>query len=143
MYRRNERARQRTEAARLSAAADRAYKRAVDGGIGLATAKRFVDEGAYVFITGRRHAELSAAVNEIGTNLTGVRGDTSNLGDLDRLFGDRYDHYPCTHFADRCPRCGHLDPDYAEGTKLHRCHLPYRDRGYGVERHRSFHPLIP
>src|SRR5438094_6443537 len=55
-------------------------------GIGLATAKRFVNEGAYVFITGRREAELSAAVNEIGKNVTGVQGDVSNLADLDRLF---------------------------------------------------------
>jgi len=55
-------------------------------GIGLATAKQFVNEGAYVFITGRRHPELAAAVNEIGRNVTGVQGDVSNLGDLDRLF---------------------------------------------------------
>jgi len=55
-------------------------------GIGLATAKRFVDEGAYVFITGRREPELNAAVKEIGENATGVQGDVANLGDLDRLF---------------------------------------------------------
>jgi NAD(P)-dependent dehydrogenase (short-subunit alcohol dehydrogenase family) len=55
-------------------------------GIGLATAKQFVNEGAYVFITGRRHPELAAAVKEIGRNVTGVQGDVSNLGDLDRLF---------------------------------------------------------
>jgi NAD(P)-dependent dehydrogenase (short-subunit alcohol dehydrogenase family) len=55
-------------------------------GIGLATAKRFVDEGAYVFITGRREPELNAAVKEIGENVTGVQGDVANLGDLDRLF---------------------------------------------------------
>jgi NAD(P)-dependent dehydrogenase (short-subunit alcohol dehydrogenase family) len=55
-------------------------------GIGLATAKRMVDEGAYVFITGRREPELAAAVKEIGRNLTAVRGDVSNLDDLDRLF---------------------------------------------------------
>jgi NAD(P)-dependent dehydrogenase (short-subunit alcohol dehydrogenase family) len=57
-----------------------------NGGIGLATARRFVDEGAYVFVTGRRDAELTAAVTEIGSNVTGVQGDVSNLGDLDRLF---------------------------------------------------------
>jgi NAD(P)-dependent dehydrogenase (short-subunit alcohol dehydrogenase family) len=57
-----------------------------NGGIGLATAKRFVNEGAYVFITGRRDPELAQAVEEIGRNVTGVRGDVSNLGDLDRLF---------------------------------------------------------
>lgn len=55
-------------------------------GIGLATAKRFVEEGAYVFITGRREPELAAAVREIGRNVTAVQGDVSNLGDLDRLF---------------------------------------------------------
>jgi NAD(P)-dependent dehydrogenase (short-subunit alcohol dehydrogenase family) len=57
-----------------------------NSGIGLATAKLFVNEGAYVFMTGRRNAELSAAVKEIGRNVTGVQGDVSNLGDLDRLF---------------------------------------------------------
>jgi len=57
-----------------------------NSGIGLATAKQFVNEGAYVFITGRRHPELAAAVKEIGRNVTGVQGDVSNLGDLDRLF---------------------------------------------------------
>jgi len=55
-------------------------------GIGLATAKRFVNEGAYVFITGRRNAQLTAAVKEVGKNVTSVQGDASNLGDLDRLF---------------------------------------------------------
>src|SRR3989440_529575 len=57
-----------------------------NGGIGLATAKQFVNEGAYVFITGRRAPELAAGVKEIGRNVTGVPGDMSNLGDLDRLF---------------------------------------------------------
>ena len=55
-------------------------------GIGLATAKQFANEGAYVFISGRRHPELAAAVKEIGRTVTGVQGDVSNLGDLDRLF---------------------------------------------------------
>src|SRR5713226_882957 len=55
-------------------------------GIGLATAKAFVNEGAYTFITGRREAELAAAVKEIGRNVTGIQGDVSNLGDLERLF---------------------------------------------------------
>src|SRR5580704_17618464 len=58
-----------------------------NGGIGLATAKRFVAEGAYVFITGRREGELAAAVKHIGRNVTAVQGDVSNLDDLDRLFG--------------------------------------------------------
>ena len=57
-----------------------------NSGIGLATAKLFVNEGAYVFITGRRDSELATAVKEIGTNVTGVQGDVSNLNDLDRLF---------------------------------------------------------
>src|ERR1700722_8571397 len=56
-----------------------------NSGIGLATAKQFVNEGAHVFITGRRDPELAVAVKEIGRNVTGVRGDVSNLGDLDRL----------------------------------------------------------
>src|SRR6201998_1223647 len=57
-----------------------------NSGIGLATAKQFVNEGAYVFITGRRDPELAAAVKAIGGNVTGVQGDVSNLGDLDCLF---------------------------------------------------------
>jgi len=57
-----------------------------NSGIGLATAKRFVNEGAYVFTTGRRDAALAGAVREIGKNVTGVQGDVSNLDDLDRLF---------------------------------------------------------
>jgi len=57
-----------------------------NSGIGLATAKQFVNEGAYVYISGRRDTELAAAVREIGENVTGIQGDVSNLGDLDRLF---------------------------------------------------------
>ena len=57
-----------------------------NSGIGLATAKLFVSEGAYVFITGRRDPELAAAVKEIERNVSGIQGDVSNLGDLDRLF---------------------------------------------------------
>jgi NAD(P)-dependent dehydrogenase (short-subunit alcohol dehydrogenase family) len=58
-----------------------------NSGIGLATAQRFVSEGAYVFIIGRRQSELDAAVKHIGkNNVTGVRGDVSNLADLDRLY---------------------------------------------------------
>jgi NAD(P)-dependent dehydrogenase (short-subunit alcohol dehydrogenase family) len=55
-------------------------------GIGLATAKRFVAEGAYVFITGRRQAELDAAAAEIGNSACGIRGDVSKLPDLDRIY---------------------------------------------------------
>ncbi len=55
-------------------------------GIGLATAHRFVQEGTYVFITGRRQNELDKAVKQIGRNVVGVQGDVSNLADLDRLY---------------------------------------------------------
>src|SRR5580698_9802415 len=54
--------------------------------IGLATAKRFVKEGAYVFITGRRQAELDSAISLLGKNATAIQGDVSNLDDLDRLY---------------------------------------------------------
>jgi NAD(P)-dependent dehydrogenase (short-subunit alcohol dehydrogenase family) len=57
-----------------------------NSGIGLATAKRFVAEGAYIFITGRRQAELDAAVKKIGENVAGVQGDVAKLADLDRLY---------------------------------------------------------
>jgi NAD(P)-dependent dehydrogenase (short-subunit alcohol dehydrogenase family) len=57
-----------------------------NSGIGLATAKQFVKEGAYVFITGRREPQLAAAAKEIGKNVTGVQGDVANLDDLDCLF---------------------------------------------------------
>jgi NAD(P)-dependent dehydrogenase (short-subunit alcohol dehydrogenase family) len=55
-------------------------------GLALASAARFVEEGAYVFITGRRQEALDEAVKLIGRNVTGVRGDAANLADLDRLF---------------------------------------------------------
>jgi len=57
-----------------------------NSGIGLATAHRFAEEGAHVFITGRRQNELDAAVRQIGKQATGVQGDVSNLADLDRLY---------------------------------------------------------
>jgi NAD(P)-dependent dehydrogenase (short-subunit alcohol dehydrogenase family) len=57
-----------------------------NSGIGLATAQRFVQEGAYVFITGRRQSELDKAVKQIGKNVRGVQGDVSNLADHDRLY---------------------------------------------------------
>jgi NAD(P)-dependent dehydrogenase (short-subunit alcohol dehydrogenase family) len=57
-----------------------------NSGIGLATAKRFVAEGAYVFITGRRQEQLDAAVKEIGHDVFGVQGDVAKLADLDRLY---------------------------------------------------------
>src|SRR5213075_2008764 len=64
-------------------------------GIGLATAQRFVAEGAYVYITGRRQSELDTAVRQIGRNVTAVQGDVSNLADLDRLYAtvpQKHDH---------------------------------------------------
>jgi NAD(P)-dependent dehydrogenase (short-subunit alcohol dehydrogenase family) len=57
-----------------------------NSGIGLATARRFAEEGAHVFITGRRQAELDAAVKRIGRQATGVQGDVAKLTDLDRLY---------------------------------------------------------
>ena len=57
-----------------------------NSGIGLATAKKFVAEGAFVYITGRRQSELDKAVKEIGSNVTAIQGDVSNLADLDRLY---------------------------------------------------------
>src|SRR6202040_1182263 len=57
-----------------------------NSGIGLATAKSFVNEGAYVFITARRQQELDGAVKEIGKNVTAVKGDVAKLDGLDRLF---------------------------------------------------------
>jgi NAD(P)-dependent dehydrogenase (short-subunit alcohol dehydrogenase family) len=56
-----------------------------NSGIGLATAKRFVEEGAYVFITARREAELNMAVSLIGKNVATIPGDLSNLEDIDRI----------------------------------------------------------
>ena len=55
-------------------------------GIGLAAAKKFVEEGAYVFIVGRRQSELDKAKAEIGRNVTAVQADVANLDDLDRLY---------------------------------------------------------
>jgi NAD(P)-dependent dehydrogenase (short-subunit alcohol dehydrogenase family) len=57
-----------------------------NSGIGLATAKRFAQEGARIFMTGRRESELAVAVDEVGSNASGVPGDVSNLADLDNLF---------------------------------------------------------
>jgi len=59
---------------------------AATSGMALATAKLFVEEGAYVFVTGRRQDALDRAVTEIGRNVTGVQGDASDLADLDRLY---------------------------------------------------------
>src|SRR3982074_2237669 len=64
-----------------------------NSGIGLASAKRFVAEGAHVYISGRRQEELDKAVQAIGAGVTAVQGDVSNLDDLDRVFSKvRSDH---------------------------------------------------
>src|SRR5271163_500500 len=55
-------------------------------GIGFAAAKLFVEEGAYVVITGRRQKELDEAVKAIGKNVTSIQGDVAKLADLDRLY---------------------------------------------------------
>src|SRR5882724_2071875 len=55
-------------------------------GIGLAIAKLFVEEGAHVFITGRRQRELDEAVKAIGNDVTGIQGDVTRMADLDRLY---------------------------------------------------------
>ena len=62
-------------------------------GIGLATARRFIADGAEVFITGRNSETLDAAVAELGDRATGVRGDVANLEDLDRLFAQVREHF--------------------------------------------------
>ena len=63
-----------------------------NSGIGLATAKRFVAEGATVFITGRRQEQLDAAIREIGKGAIAIQGDISNLADLDRMFATIREH---------------------------------------------------
>src|ERR1700730_15209522 len=63
-----------------------------NGGIGLATAKRFVAEGATVFISARRQEQLDAAVREIGEGVVAIQGDISNLADLDRMFATVREH---------------------------------------------------
>lgn len=81
-----------------------------NSGIGLATAQRFVSEGAYVFITGRRQSELDAAVKQIGRDITCIQGDVSNLADLDRLYDmvkEEKDHIDIL-FANAC--IGELAP---------------------------------
>jgi NAD(P)-dependent dehydrogenase (short-subunit alcohol dehydrogenase family) len=72
-----------------------------NSGIGLATAQRFAEEGAYVFITGRRQAELDEAVKLIGPNAFGVQGDVSKLADLDRLYAPSRANSPDPALAKR------------------------------------------
>ena len=63
-----------------------------NSGIGLATAKRFVDERAYVFINGRREVELLSAAKDIGKNVKALKGDVSNLDELDRIVAQIKEH---------------------------------------------------
>ena len=63
-----------------------------NSGIGLATAKRFVDERAYVFINGRREVELLSAAKDIGKNVKALNGDVSNLDELDRIVAQIKEH---------------------------------------------------
>ena len=77
-------------------------------GIGLATAKLFVREGAYVFITGRREKELDEAVKAIGSNVSGVRGDVANLADLDRLYETALTQPPRIRRQGNARACGSL-----------------------------------
>jgi NAD(P)-dependent dehydrogenase (short-subunit alcohol dehydrogenase family) len=79
-------------------------------GLGLATAKRFVAEGAFVFITGRRQAELDGAVKELGENAVGVRGDISKLPDLDHLFSVIRRKKVASTFSSRMREAEHLFP---------------------------------
>ena len=79
-------------------------------GIGLATAKRFVSEGAYVFVTGRREAELAAAIKEVGHNVTAIRGDVSNLGDLDQLSRRSGSRKPLSTSCSRTPEPRNMRP---------------------------------
>jgi NADP-dependent 3-hydroxy acid dehydrogenase YdfG len=55
-------------------------------GIGLATARRFVSEGAYVFLTGLYQKEIDEAISEIGKNVSGIQSDVSNLADIDKIY---------------------------------------------------------
>src|SRR2546429_9680559 len=91
-------------------------------GIGLATAQRFVAEGAYVYITGRRQSELDTAVRQIGRNVTAVQGDVSNLADLDRLYAtvqQKHDHIDVV-FANARPIETALLGEISEATLVKR-----------------------
>ena len=81
-----------------------------NSGIGLASAKRFVAEGAHVYITGRRQEELDKAIQAIGAGVIAVQGDVSNLEDLDRLFAKiRSDHGRVDDYS--------LTPDWAQRNR--------------------------
>src|ERR1700677_3775884 len=106
-------------------------------GIGLATAKRFAEEGAYVFINGRSQAELDAAVKEIGENVTGVQGDGSKQGDRDRLYtavadaGRRLDLFFANAAAIDVTRIGEVTQEHLQKGAA------------ATERRRNNHPELP
>ena len=83
-------------------------------GQGLATAKRFVDEGAFVYITGRRQTELDKAVSLIGRSVVAVQADVSNLADLDRLYARVEDEYELKERAEALTRKLTVIADTAE-----------------------------
>ena len=89
-----------------------------NSGMGLATAQRFVAEGAYVYITGRRQKELDEAVKLIGQNVTGVQGDVANLADLDRLYDVVRKHHGRVDIVFANAGIGELVP-IAEVTEQH------------------------
>lgn len=91
-------------------------------GIGLATAKKFVAEGAYVYITGRRQPELDKAKAEIGSNISTVQGDVSDLNDLDKLYAQIKEEkgsvdivVPCAAFIEIVPTMN-VTPEHFDKT---------------------------
>jgi len=107
---------------------------AATSGMALATAKLFVQEGAYVFITGRRKDKLDEAVKAIGRNVTGIQGDASDLADLDRLYDtvkkkkgkDADDDKDESNWE--CPYCGTDNPATRNTCSNRECPL-YRRAG--------------
>ena len=85
-----------------------------NSGIGLATARQFVNEGAAVFVTGRRQPQLAAAVKEIGRNATGFQGDVSNLDDLDRLYELVKQQHGRSTSSSRTPAWESYAPDWRD-----------------------------
>ena len=101
-----------------------------NSGIGLATARRFVAEGAHVFITGRRQGELDAAVKQIGKSVTAVQGDVSNLADLDRLY------------ATVKQQKGHIDILFANAGTGEFALLGAISRNYKLESRKRFRAML-
>jgi NAD(P)-dependent dehydrogenase (short-subunit alcohol dehydrogenase family) len=108
-------------------------------GIGLATAKRFVAEGANVFIIGRREAELDAAVKDIGKNIKALKGDVSNLGDLDRIW-TRNEQCLRGDEGSRALVCANLDDGFEAASHSGERHQPRLDRYARIGRVVGFRP---